>query len=593
MDFSEHSLYFILDQENDVHYTDSLLALDSPRFIWYQLRRSSCFRNILFLRLNNSDQMCIDVYDTESEKLLRGFKKPFLALTSNPGRVLAARFPELWLFEEELPQKLLKAANDQDGKTALVFTRRAYEKFCRHVSSAEILGELMSLLFAKATSYALFLRLPCQAEELEQLQKPDPTKGHLLAATYDLLRINSGEHPISLLEAMTDQLKDQLLRLDDQPQEMYHLLLKHAAADAGSADPLDALKEQANYLELCRTRRIGPFREEPGTEQFTPLSRRQAASRLLDPSIRNKLRCPRPEPVPDPLPVPAYTDKLARSALSLSLKGVDCPQKAEWSIKLDTIKRNLITLWNQPRNRKAVEFAQELCDNARSAITRKNWLCTEELMELLDFFSKPEQLCASGIRWEALGQIRQLGQDLIVKCDFIHGKDSITKVESLADITTIGIDKGQMADLVTLREKIRFYMRYFDDPESFQSDREGNEEYLGRVQQAYDSSQQAMHDRERCDRILQKTAQPAEDEHYLTSEAAAASAAFEPDAFELSSDELSVPASREEEAAPRMRFGDADVPPIDPNIYLQERNHRNTAHDPDVPHVYDGEYDYD
>lgn len=542
LELSEHSLHFILDPANDVHYTGCLFALDSPHFIWYLLRRSGSFRNILLLQLDANDKLCIDVYDNESEQFLHHFPKRRWKRKDYPDLVLAARLPDLWLFEEKLPQKLLEAVKSQDGNTALVFTRRAYEKFCRH-ASGKTYDALMRLLSEPAGKCMLFLQLPYQAAELEQLLKPDSTECLLLTETYKLLRLGSGDHPVPLLQAMTDVLGSQLLRLDNRPQEMLHLLVKYTVKDTNSADTLDALENQAEYLEQCRTRRIGLFHASSPIEQFAPLSRRQVENRLRESAVLEQLRrCSPLQLPPSPLPVPAYDDSLARSALGLSLPS-SCRQKADWDIKLDTIKRNLITIWDRPRNIQSVEYALELCRSARSAISNQNWLCMEELMELLKFFSMPEQLCASEARLRAQDHIRQMGRELIRQCNYIHGKNSFASAVGFAAISEVAIDAGDMAKLKNLHEIVSFDLRYFDKPESSQSDDEGIEEYYGRVQQSLESSERAIRARNaQSAQPLQDDPLPDEDEFSFTPESLEAEAdtfVFESEAIDQSPDEQS------------------------------------------------------
>lgn len=542
LELSEHSLHFILDPANDVHYTGCLFALDSPHFIWYLLRRTGNFRNILLLQRDANDKLCIDVCDNESEQFLQRFRKPLISWRDTSDQVLAARFPELWLFEDELLQKLITAANDGSSRTALVFTRKAYEQVCRHASDKSC-AALMSLLSEPAGKCMLFLQLPYQAAELEQLLKPDSTECLLLTETYKLLRLGSGDHPVPLLKAMTDVLGSQLLRLDNRPQEMLHLLMKYTVKDTNSADTLDALENQAEYLEQCRTRRIGLFHASSPTEQLTPLSRRQVENRLREPAVLERLRsCPPLQLVPDPPPVPAYDDSLARSALGLSLPS-SCRQKADWDIKLDTIKRNLITIWDRPRNTHSVDYALELCRSARSAISNQNWLCMEELMELLKFFSMSEQLCASEARWRAQDHIQQMGRELIRHCNYIHGKNSFASAVGFAAISEVAIDAGDMAKLKNLHEIVSFDLRYFDKPESSQSDDEGIEEYYGRVQQSLESSARAIRARnEQSAQPLQDDPLPDEDEFSFTPESLEAEAdtsVFESEAIDQSPDEQS------------------------------------------------------
>lgn len=483
MTISDHSLHFILDVENDVHYTDCLLTLDSPHYIWYVLRRNGNFQNILLLRLNDDDRLCIDVFDAESEQLLQRLPKS-ISIFALKRAVMSDRVPKLRLAEEELLQNLLNVKLKNGKKLALVFTPDAFSRVCTPASE-KVLAKLDRLLSEPADRCGIFVRLPYQTDKLEKLLWSEQKESSVLTKAYTDLRAGSGSQPIPLIKSLASQLGLQLLRLDDQPREMLYLLWKLAVHDADSGDTPSALEDQAEYLEQCRIRRIGLFQPPPGSvqEQFNPISRRQAEIWLRDPSNREKLRRRAPlQQLPAAPPLPAHNDDLARKALGLSLPS-HCRQKADWDTKLDQIKRNLITIWDQPRNREAVKGATSLCRSASTAIDRENWLCMEILVDLLKFFSMPEQLCASEARWNALEPILKEGQALIELCSRIHNKYSLTLAGDFADIINKTIDDNEMRELKMKREIVSFDIRYFEQHDSSTQNVDDIELHYGRVQQ--------------------------------------------------------------------------------------------------------------
>ena len=72
------NLRFLLDLDNDVHYTESLVTLNSDRYIWYRLRRAGMDRNILFLRDGETGAPVFRVCDDDSRSRLLQFARRWI-----------------------------------------------------------------------------------------------------------------------------------------------------------------------------------------------------------------------------------------------------------------------------------------------------------------------------------------------------------------------------------------------------------------------------------------------------------------------------------------------------------------------------------
>lgn len=474
-------LRFILDSDNDNHYTDSLITLQSAPYIWYRLRRDRCAENIVFVQVRDSDdQLVLHVYDKGSRQHLMQFAKVRITLRGKEQSVQPDSrddypLPLLQMSQSDILHKLL----DANGKAALIFTHEAFQRICRNADRRSQ-KQLIDLINEKIPNFPIYIRLPFQAEALEKCMRPAEDESELLRKAYKALIDIPGDKPEPLLQAMTDVMGPRLLRLDDAPDEMFHLLLQMSVTDPGSGDSLEALHDQAEYLELCRTLRIRLLKPTRDKEagRYTPVSRGDVATELRKPEFREQLRqavrelrdahpegsirdaLSREMLLPAPLPCPAHTDT---QALGLSIPD-KCASKVSLDLKLDEIKRNLITPCTKPRNPEVFKITQELCQRARLATISQNWLALQDIIDLLVFFSG--QICAPEERNEELLNVHDRGKYLLDLCEDLQRRYRLTELTGLDAISAIGINKADQIQVARLRDGINRIIYFFNRPKS-------------------------------------------------------------------------------------------------------------------------------
>ena len=577
---SEHFLRFILDSDNDIHFTDSLAPLESAPFIWYLLRQEGRARSIVFVRVREDGQPELHVFDSNSRQFLQqlprslfsfGRREQTSAQTIGCSSYL---LPALKLSEEELMYRLL---SDEEAQAALVFTAEAFERLCRRSNDRGT--ERLKNLMNNPGSSRIFVRLPLDAEALRRIADCDAEGCPVLRDAYRDFRNVTNNKPEAMLDALGAMMGTRLIRLDNHSDEMIHMLRRIGAMEADSADTLQDLTDQAVYLELCRLHRLGLLEPDSEQERYTPVPRRLLYSRLRDPAFHDKLRvetaelrehhpgCSIPNALarqthlPELPPQPICHDELAQVALSLSIPD-DCADKLSWSSKLDKIKRRLITLWNKPRNSEVVAISLELCRSTREAIVRKNWMSLEELLNLLDFFSG--QLCAAPERMKIMEDIRTHGRLLVELCDSLHERGSFAAPVGLDSLAARGVEAGDRRIRELLKEYVSKAIRSYGRPDLSVVD------LTQLLEEAWTRTQREI---ENCKELLKE--QNAQPKVYHT-EPAASEDAF--DDFLDSYDYSSIPAA---EPAPepeaRISYRDMEVQKINPNTYIAERTQNNRS----------------
>lgn len=482
---SDSFLHFVLDAENDIHCTDSLVSLTPGAFLWHELNRRDAGQNILLFDIRQSGRICVEVFDSDSRRFLIPPQKSFLSFgkAEEEPRVIARSsysITDAKLTEEDLLAKLLSRANARNAerRTALVFTHTAFERVCRMADNDGV-ERMIAQLEANSGKCTIYVRLPLRAEELQKLVQQDLSGCPLLQKAYARFGTALDVPQEPLVSALESMLGSQLIRFDRRPREVQNLLLKQALSDPTSADTLEQLKDQAEYLALCRWHCTGLLPAGAGAESFHRVSYKQLWERLQDPQFREQLRSStaqlrrrystgslqaallKENRLPQPPPQPVCDDELARTALSLSLPD-SCTRKAGWDTTLDQIKRDLSTLWNKPRNRVAQEIALTLCREARGAINTANWKTMEEILQLLSFYAR--QICAAEERSEALSSVWDMGSKLVQQCRYFYGARVFGMPDDLDAVAHMGVDAGDKTTIELLQPVVRSAIRYFDRP---------------------------------------------------------------------------------------------------------------------------------
>lgn len=470
---SESFLHFILDDEDDIHFTDSLIAMEAKPFVWYELRRQDVARSILLFELGPEGELRIDVFDTESKKFLLHLRRG----QPDEGRRKARAnsidcstftLAELQLSEENLLSRLLSAASARPSgrRVALVFTAEAFEQVCRRTdrSGSEWLNRLMDSSPGKCI---LCIRLPLRADRLQSLLLKDFTDCILLTTVYRQLRTVIEGPREALLNALETLSGIHIFRFDRCPNEMRNLLLRQALTDPEPADTLQQLTEQGAYLEQCRRHGTGlPATDSPEKLRI-PRSRRSISEMVRKTGFREALRKEYPAGLQEiprtQAPFPAFDDELARLVQALELPE-ECPNKAEWAPIIKEIHRNLTTLWNKPRNPGILQIAAELCRSGRAALGKKNWHSMEEVLVLLDFFA--EKVCAPPELDQELTSLWEIGRELIALCDRLYDPPTFGKPDGLLATILMSIEAADKDRLEQMRDGVRMRIAQFDNGET-------------------------------------------------------------------------------------------------------------------------------
>ena len=468
-------LHFILDFNNDDHYTESLLTLRSDAYIWYRLRRDG-LRNVLFLRIRENGELEFHVCDSESQAYLLSEIRRNTWFDSPPPQSNVYSLKDLKLDRQDHVEKLLKRLLEADGTAALVFSYDAFAQICRN--AGENGQQLTGLINSQITRHPIFICLPFQAEELEKCVSADTSDCPVLhEACRGLRSVRELPKPADMMLALRTMLGSQWMSLYDREDEMFHLLLQLAVETPDFTDDLDELRDQAEYLELCRTHRILLLMPQKEDDQLRPISRREVRTLLCDKALRDQLRrqtralrknhpegsicdaliqeiCRLPEPCPQII----WHDDLARQAMTLSV-----PAESKYKSKWNTTRRNLVRLWNRPRNPRAIELTVELLRHAHSAAMDKHWDVLDEILDLLEFFSA--QLCAHAARNQDLEDLHKLVLLVIELYESIYSRSQYDKLDGYEGIIIERIDDTERKVLGDLKSEIQTIKRLFTRPD--------------------------------------------------------------------------------------------------------------------------------
>ena len=481
---SDSYLHFILDNENDLHYTDSRVPLGPKAYIWYWLRRRGIARNVLLVDVQDDGQLSVEVFDSGSARLFDTPKKSVLPFGKKeaPVQSIAYRIYSLAdtvLTEETLLSRLLSAAGACDDPTALVFSQEAFVRAC---GQADGKGEklLRTRLDHPVKQDRLFIRLPRRTDALLQLVCSDCADGSVADCFLAPLRGAATYGKMPLLEALSKQLGSQLLRFDRDADEMLNLLLMQAAANPDAVDTWEQLNDQAEYLALCRCCRAGIL----APSEKNDLSRPELDKLIRDPEFCRKLRrnasalrtqypnrsmeeaMRQQNLLPYQSAHPIYHDDLTRKVLSLRLPEEylrqNHSQQIQWPAVLAQIRQDLTILWNRPRNDAAVRAAEALCGSAHSAIISKNWDSLDILLLLLQFFSR--QVCASREQTDALEEIHRYSREIVQICDYVYGERSFGLPSDFNQFIDASILAGDKAHLESLKAHVHNTIQRFEHP---------------------------------------------------------------------------------------------------------------------------------
>lgn len=424
---TKHYLHLVFDYANDLHYTDTLLTLDSDSYLWYTLRQQDHFDVIVFVK-KTPQGLRLQTLDTVSRQAL--LMKPvnllgslFHAQPSDTQRHVSRSEYALWdlgTTETELLQWLqerLRLKELKKKSCALVFTAAALETAFRS-SPLWCQQALRSSIAQPDGRNVLILQLSPQPEKLADLfLKEDALLPHISQNAADA--VNSPKEPLA--DALDRHMDGQLHKLH-LPGDVFSMLLHRAVKLGDNFDSMEDMANQADYLQksLLGYGRLLAADPETGSmprhrdlyETLADARFRSLLSshtRLLrekypDLSVSKALKLTiDPEP---PSWIPPYSNSLI-----LNIQALPLPMEEKWQKLLSHICGNLLPLWNKPHNKTVLSYAAVFFESAWDAAKLKDWGSAWDALQLLDFCGA--QACADSSREAALDFLFRQGQALL------------------------------------------------------------------------------------------------------------------------------------------------------------------------------------
>ena len=416
---TDHYLHLVFDHANDFHYTDNLLVLDGEAYLWYVLRRQYHFETVIFVR-NTAEGIRVKTFDSDSEQALKvregGILSFFKARPEAPAQHVESRsfrLKELETSETELLDWLLALTKKKElkkKKTAFAMTLGAFEKVYR-ASEESGRQELLERIRRPDGRSVLILRLTPQAERLEEaFLGKDAVLPQL---SQDIAKALSGlKEPLTAV--LDRQLPGQLVCLH-QVEEARNMLLHRAVMKDEWPDSLEALEDQAAYLQACcsgvtRRREVYGQLQDAGFREELREKAAQLRQKCPGLSMEKALVSEGLLPEQEKGLTAEYDDPLVRSLQSLQLPAA-FPKYSQWAGGLERIRKNYRTLWNRPRNALVMGKAELFCREANAACQRQDWDTANDALQLLRFCG--EQICAAEKQEAALSFLFDHGETLI------------------------------------------------------------------------------------------------------------------------------------------------------------------------------------
>lgn len=419
----DHFLHFVFDYRNELHYTDSLLALEPEAYLWHELRRHGV--DIALFAEEKSGAVTLSAFDSASAEVLRPEKKGFFQISKAPS--LEAQRAERHTYtlrdmgqEEDTLLDWLLDRPEQKGlkkkRTALILSLEVFTKLWER-SGEKVHQRLLRLIQRPEGSCILILRLPLRTSELESAFFE---KSELLTGLCPAIGKAMEGPREPLLEALSRQLGDRMVSYH-RVEDTRNMLLLEALEGKDFPDSLTELEDQAEYLRL-RYGSMGPAVKRRGLyEQLRQpgfreeLRRRTAELREKYPELTMEETL-KAEGIGEPNRVALeYDDNndhdtIVRDITKLHLPGEllraeDGPALGK---TLERIKVDFSTFWNRRRSAPVFRWAKRFCSEARTAGARSDWDTLRDAVDLLSFCG--EQICAAPEQEEALCKIFEIGK---------------------------------------------------------------------------------------------------------------------------------------------------------------------------------------
>ena len=494
-------LHYVLDAENDSHYTEDLMRLSPCSYLWQVLKEQSSFSRVVFVNLVNS-RLELETFDNASYQFLQPIKKGFLGFGKGKEQPLPDGLCHKTFYPPEIKQEdstlldfLLECQQThKKERTAVVCTAEALEVLYER-SDTEGRRKLAFYIENRTLPAILAVRLGMSTIALRKTF----LQGRCFLAELDsnireVLRSHAQQ---PLLEMLSRQLGGQLVDFSRQKGEMVNLLMYDALESGSSPDTPEQLRDQGEYLQLCLDAGVGLAETFAHVPRHEPLKRNTVYGKLADPAFRSRLRTDtarlrarNPEspmadlfrrefrafPESGGVRELCCEDELYRKVCTLILPEAYLKENLAQGRVPEALRKALATLWNKPRNQKVCDMIRATTDAALDALPRKDWVTLTDAMNLLSLCTR--QLCADPVLNDNLDELFATGQELLLASADLNRQEQsfremypggeadyflMSKAELAAFLSTQTILENQSKKLGMLRSSLYDTILYFND----------------------------------------------------------------------------------------------------------------------------------
>lgn len=427
-------LHYVLDIENDFHYTEDLMRLSPDSYLWHELKERKGFSNVVFVN-QNGGRLELETFDNASFCFLQPVKKKWFGKVDKQSVDESICRKPIYL--EEIKQEestlldfLLKCQEKHKTEnTAVVCTseslKRLYE--CSGGSAKE---KLKNNIVKNTSRSILVVRLSMSTAALRETF----LDGYCFLRELDgnIKGVLGGYARQPLLKTLSGQLGGRLVDFSRQNTDMVNLLMYDALENGTGQDSPNQLWDQSEYLRSCLDCGVAlaePFLNAPRHE---PLKRNTIYKKLVDPNFRSRLRNEASRlrsqnadssmedlfcrefglrPNDSGIREVYFDDELYRKVCSLILPEEYLKENLAYGQSLKELRKAVTTLWNKPRSQKVCDMIRDTVDAALEAVSRTDWITLTDAMVLLSLCTR--QICAELVLNDNLDEIFNTGRELL------------------------------------------------------------------------------------------------------------------------------------------------------------------------------------
>lgn len=429
---TNYFIHLFFDYDHDIHYTDTMLALESEAYLWYKLRLNHGFDAALFLNYEFSE-LKIQTFDGFSKQLAekKGFLDSVLKKSESDWEINSCIQPAKKEFTFEDILKISERKELKNKKIAFVLSMSALDYLYNNSDDCAVEKIKRKIETPDGKSIMVIKIPPMTSKIREAFLGENSVLPMISRKTVAVLK--GAQEPLT--DALRRQMKEQIVygyRIDDA----FNMLLKIAAEKGDWTDSLEDMRKQAEYLQLSYNicgKLVLEQRRGSSSSMF--IKHRELYEQLKNSDIKQLVRneiknleskyqgftvgdamreeklLPKKE-----LCYPSVLendDPIVRNikTLSISEKFEKCYEYEKWCEQLERIKKNFSTFWNKPLNCLSYSKAEFFCNYVRKACENGDRETFSDALEMLAFCS--EQLCAGVDKCENLAVILDYGKSIV------------------------------------------------------------------------------------------------------------------------------------------------------------------------------------